>query len=237
MPDLTYQQAAVDAVINEFSRIINNPEIDTGDHAIDSAISITFPQENTVSALLEVVPVGNRLGEGKGDDDDEDTLTINVAGTVEFNIVNSAHTSLSIHTPNGWEIQKLSPEQQQVADRYATEAVFWLTAIANGSQAIYSDYPDDDADYETRVDNLIDSEHATLQQRLVQLSKRATALAKMTTIDGEPSAALLDIANTIDIAIAKTMRSSADPRKAHFYHASKSQDDERKGQDIDPQHE
>ena len=131
MPDLTYRQAAVDALINEFSRIINNPEIDTSDHAIDSAVSITFPEENTVSALIEIVPVGNRLSEEESED--ENTLTQNVAGTIEFNIVNSTHTSLSIETPNGWEVQTLSQEQQQVADRYATEAVFWLTAVANGS--------------------------------------------------------------------------------------------------------
>ena len=131
MPDLTYRQAAVDAVINEFSRIINNPEIDTGDHAIDSAVCISFPEENTVSALLEVVPVGGRLSEEEIEG--EVTLNMNVAGTIEFNIVSSAHASLSIQTPNGWEIQTLSPEQQQVADRYATEAVFWLTAVANGS--------------------------------------------------------------------------------------------------------
>ena len=235
MPDLTYRQATVDAVINEFSRIINNPEIDTGDHAIDSAVCISFPEENTVSALLEVVPVGERLIEEEIEG--EVTLNMNVAGTIEFNIVSSARTSLSIETPNGWEVQTLSPEQQQVADRYATEAVFWLTIVSNGSLITRQDDPGDYADYETRVDNKIESGHATLRQGLAQLSKQATALANMTTIDGEPSAALLDIANTIDIALAKTMRSSANPRKAHFYHASNSQDDERKDRDIDPLHE
>ena len=224
MPDLTYQQAAVNGLINEFSRIVNNPEIDTSDHAIDSAVCITFPEENVVSALIEIIPVGYRLGEEESED--EKTLTLNTAGTIEFNIVNSARTSLSIETPNGWEVQTLSQEQQQVADRYATEAVFWLTAVANGSLPPYENTPsgyEEYEDYETRLDIQIDLEHAKLRQELAQLSRRAKAIANMTTIDGEASAALLNVAHTIDIAVAKTMRSSAQPRKAHFYHARNSQ--------------
>ena len=136
-----YQQALLQAALNEMRRALDDPEADPATHALDLAAFIGENAAGTVQADMTFGDVPPWLATRPGG------LSIREDGKPEFSMglqVNPSAILLRIQnqaTGSVWFRDQLSgdvrqipldPGQQQTIDEYARAAAFDLTGVANG---------------------------------------------------------------------------------------------------------
>ena len=228
MPDTPINQALVDAYIAEMQRAIDDPNTDVSDHALSAAISFGDRPDGTIVADLLLVPgiPAYNLAEHTTRIEEHaivGEMTFNMtSAAIQFSITPAAHAAMAVHdsTTGYWVDHPLNPEQQAIADRYASDSCFWFMGLTNNALTNPGEEPDG-------IENIEDLEfmRADLLQSDIrfELGKQVALtdyLATLYAVDGEHNAALLNAANTIRIAAAKIARAAVEPRRAHAFYRS-----------------
>lgn len=145
-----YRDLFTQAAIDEMQRVLNDPEVDPMEHALELSHIIGIAEDGTVEAdmlfgnlpaWLAEPPSFQTTGEGTAF---TAQLRANPAALI-LRIRNQAHASICYRKPETGEYlqQQISQTQQETLDAYATAASFHLTGAANGE--LLTTPPDQDA--------------------------------------------------------------------------------------------
>lgn len=135
-----FQESVLRATIAEMRRVLDDPETNTVDHAMEAAVTIGDGPDDTVEADLNVgslPPFGPPSAPTLADPDTGTfaiSFSLSTPATVTMRLTNSATATLHMRDQESGELTQppLSPEDQETVDRYATAAAFSLTGVANG---------------------------------------------------------------------------------------------------------
>ena len=232
MNDNSMQQALLEATLAEMQRALEDPNTNIADHVMDNSGSLGDQKDGSIKVDLDMAPGGGPRPKAEhGTWTDEDgknyltaTLSLITSTTVSMTFTNHAKASLAVRNRDGdWETTKLTPEQQETLDRYASEAAFWLTGIANGALTYTGEDPDDQEDEDDRHMTINDMDQEDIRRELGRQALACIGLARRAGTEERPNAAYLDAAMAIRLAAAKIARANQYPGlgEARKYHQAR----------------
>ena len=234
------EQALLEATLAEMKRALDDPNTSTADHALENSGSLGNRPDSSIEVDLDMAPGGGpRPPAEHGTWTDEHgkthltaTFSLRTSTTVQMTFTNHAKASLAVRNRDGeWETRKLTQEQQETLDRYASEAAFWLTGSANGALAYTDEDPGDYEDQDDRNWIINDLDQYYIRRELGEQALICIGLARRTGQEGRPDAAYLDAAMAIRLAAAKVARANQYPGLGEARKHHQAREEERNSKD------
>ena len=230
MTEQTLDQALVNATLDAMQHALDDPSVSVPDHALEKAGSLDDQEDGSVIVDLDMAPGRGptppaQHGTWTGEDGRiglTETFELTTATTVRMNLTNLAQATITVRNrERKWTTAHLTPEQQETLDRYATQAAFWLTGVANGALTYCDEDPDDHQDQEDRRWIIMDQDQEEIRRELGRQALACLGLARRANTEGDlPDAAYVDAAAAIRRAAGKVARANQYPGigEARTYH-------------------
>ena len=226
MTDLSATQAMLAAYIAEMQKILNDPSIDAADHALDHSTYIEQGAEDSIEfdiMMIPDVPALTVTNEEHHVDLERNVLSSSFSletnvGAARINFTTFARASISFMGNDGWSQPNLTEDQQEVLDRYATAASFWLTGSANEALTYVDDDPDNFDNPDDRKWLEYEVQQVNTRRTLGRAARHCVELAHQQLVEDEPNAAYLAAAQSIRRAAALMARANIQSARSHHYH-------------------
>ena len=140
MADLNIRDAIVEANIREMQRALRDPDVDVATHALNASLWI----DGTEDGQAEIGLVFDKslpawIEQERSETERDEHLIISVGASMNplamcMRFRTYARATAWFRNPDTdeYEEHRLTPEQQQVLDEYASAGSFWLAGAGNG---------------------------------------------------------------------------------------------------------